>query len=154
MTLDIIDMPPARVAGLRHTGPYNASLGAFWTDIFWPWVNAKGLSGGACYGISHDNPEVTAPEDCRYDACIEVSDDFEADGLASVTTLPGGRYATLDFMGTANTIGDAWFALFRDGIPQSGLHLDERPVLEYYAPHANVDAATGTFTCKLCVPVR
>ncbi|MGH7461882.1 MAG: AraC family transcriptional regulator [Longimicrobiales bacterium] len=153
MELDITEMAPVRVACLHHTGPYGPPLTEFWNDIFWPWVHAKGLGGRACYGISHDNPNVTAPEQCRYDACIEVPDDFEPDGLASVTMLPGGRYAVSHFTGTAATIGDAWATLFRDAIPQSGLQPDERPVLEYYPPDANVDAVAGTFECKLCVPV-
>ncbi len=154
MNLDIIDMAPARVACLRHTGPYDSSLAEFWNEIFWPWARAKELAGGTCYGICHDNPELTPPEQCRYDACIEVPEDFEPDGLSTITALPGGQYAAMDFTGTADTIGDAWNALFREGLPHSGLQIDEtRPIVEYYPPDANIDAATGTFACKLCVPV-
>ena len=62
------------------------------------------------YGISHDDPSITAPEQCRYDACAEVEPDFVASGGAFKTTIPGGRYAVLASKGGVEEVGEAWTA--------------------------------------------
>jgi AraC family transcriptional regulator len=49
----------------------------------------------ARYGISHDDPGITSLEQCRYDACAEVSPNFIATGGTFKTTVPGGKYAVL-----------------------------------------------------------
>lgn len=153
MKVDIIEMPPARVAYLRQIGPYGATINTFWNEKFWPWAKANGLDGRACYGLSHDDPSITPPEKCRYDACIEVPNGFVPGGSCNVATMPGGRYAALSFKGTANEISDAWTMLFRDWLPESGLTPDERPCFEYYPADTEFNSESGAFECKLCAPV-
>jgi AraC family transcriptional regulator len=67
--------------------------------------------------------------------------------------LPGGRYAVLDFKGTAAEIGAAWGALMGQWLPSSGLQLDSRPCYEYYGPASSFDPVSGMFDCELCIPV-
>lgn len=153
MKVDIIEMPPARVAYLRQIGPYGATINTFWNEKFLPWAKANGLGGRACYGLSHDDPSITPPEKCRYDACIEVPNGFVPGGSCNVVTMPGGRYAALSFKGTANEISDAWTMLFRDWLPESGLAPDERPCFEYYPADTEFNSESGAFECKLCAPV-
>lgn len=50
------------------------------------------LLGRPRFGISHDDPSITAPDQCRYDACAEVPGGFVASGNALRTVVPGGRY--------------------------------------------------------------
>ena len=96
---------------------------------------------------------ITAPEQCRYDACVEVPHDFIASGNAHITTIPGGKYAVTRFGGTGAHIGDAWTALMRDWLPESGMQLDARPFFEYYPTEASYDAKTGAFECDIVSPV-
>ncbi len=58
------------------------------------------------FGVSHDNPEVTPREKCRYDACVRIPDDLEPDGPVNVTTLPAGKYAVLHVRCLPQEIGD------------------------------------------------
>ena len=153
MNVKLIDRPPVTVAYLRHLGPYGEPISQFWQNAYVPWAITNNLMGSARYGISHDDPGITAPEQCRYDACAEVAPDFAASGGALKTTLPGGRYAVLRFKGSAAEVGVAWAALLRDWLPASGLQLDARPCFEHYPTDAMCDPQTGAFECEICIPV-
>ena len=113
----------------------------------------NGLIGQPRYGISHDDPRVTAPEQCRYDGGCEIPASVLARGDAHRTTIPGGQYAALSFKGVVSEFEPAWDALLRDWLPCSGLQLDNRPMFEYYPTDASYDPATGILECQLCVPV-
>ena len=153
MNVKMIEREPATIAYVRHLGPYGETISRFWQEIYFPWAATNNLLAQPRYGISHDDPEITAPEQCRYDACAEVPANFKATGNAFKTTIPGGTYASLRFRGTGSQIGEAWTALLRDWLPASGLQLDTRPCFEYYPPEADCDGETGEFECDICIPV-
>jgi len=154
MKVKLIDRKPATVAYLRHLGPYGEAIARFWQDVYVPWAIMNKLGPNhARYGISHDDPSITAPEQCRYDACAEVPADFVVNGNALKTTIPGGKYAVLNFKGDAAEVGTAWAALLRDWLPSSGFQLDARPAFEYYPQNADCDSQSGAFECEICIPV-
>jgi len=153
MNVKLVDRQPATIAYLRHVGPYGRELSRFWQDTVYPWMETNHLLGRPRFGISLDDPGITAPEKCRYDAAVEVEPGFVGAGKHLKTSLPGGKYAAASFRGTAGEIGDAWMALLRDWLPGSGLQLDARPLFEYYAPEMTMDQETGAFQCDICIPV-
>jgi AraC family transcriptional regulator len=153
MNVKLIDRQPVTVAYLRHLGAYGEPISRFWQNTYYPWAVTNNLLEGSRYGISHDDPSITAAEQCRYDAAAEVASDFAASGGAFKTTIPGGRYAVLVFKGSAEQVGEAWAALLRDWLPSSGLQLDARPCFEYYPKDAACDPQTGAFECEICIPV-
>jgi AraC family transcriptional regulator len=154
MKVTLVDRQPATIAYLRHLGPYGKPIARFWQETYVPWAVMNKLGADhARYGISHDDPSITAPEQCRYDACAEVPSDFMATGGALKTTIPGGKYAVLKFKGTVGQVGEAWSALLRDWLPSSGLQLDARPCFEYYPKGAAYDCETGEFECEIYIPV-
>lgn len=154
MKVKIIDRQSATVAYLRHLGPYGPAIERFWQEVYVPWAAKNRLGPDhARYGISHDDPGITAPEQCRYDACAEVAPDFVVNGGALKGTIPGGKYAVLAFRGTVQQVGEAWTALLRDWLPSSGLQLDARPSFEYYPKGSVFDPRSGEFECEICIPV-
>jgi AraC family transcriptional regulator len=153
MNVTVVERPPRNVAYLRYTGPYGAGVSRFWMEQVAPWMQAHGLFGQARYGISLDDPSVTAPEQCRYDACAELPEDFVAGRGVLTTVIPGGRYACLRFEDTLDRLPDAWDALLRDWLPGSGLELDARPMFEYYPTDATYCPDTGVIGCEVCIPV-
>ena len=96
MSVEIRELPPCRVAYMRHVGPYgeDGRIGALWI-AFERWIRANGLrhAGTQTIGIGHDAPSIAAPEKLRYDACLVVDARFDADRLVNITDLPGGKYA-------------------------------------------------------------
>jgi AraC family transcriptional regulator len=153
MKVEVIERKPTTIAYLRHVGPYGEPLSVFWQTQVYPWMVAGGLLQQPRYGISHDDPNVTAAELCRYDAGCEIPPNFNALGNAHKTVVPGGSYAALSFKGTVREFEPAWTSLLRDWLPSSGMQLDSRPMFEYYPPGSSYDPATGVLDCKFCVPV-
>jgi AraC family transcriptional regulator len=154
MKVSLINRHPATVAYFRHLGPYGESIARFWQETYVPWAIMNKLGPHhARYGISYDDPSITAPDQCRYDACAEVAPDFVVTGGALKTTIPGGQYAALHFKGTVEQVGEAWASLLRDWLPSSGLQLDARPCFEYYPKGASYGGDTGAFECEICIPV-
>ncbi|HZW13200.1 MAG TPA: AraC family transcriptional regulator [Noviherbaspirillum sp.] len=150
----VIDVPPMKVAYLRHIGPYGPSISAFWKDVVYPWMAVNALLGRERYGVVHDDPGITPPDKCRYDACIEVSTDFDTRRRFSTTTLPGGRYATVKFTDHPVRIAAAWNAILHDWLPASGYQVDARPCFEFYAASFVQDLETKGFCSTVCVPVK
>jgi AraC family transcriptional regulator len=153
MNVKLVDRQPTTVAYLRHVGPYGPELSDFWQESVYPWMQTNHLLGRPRYGISLDDPGITAPEKCRYDAAVEVEPGFIGAGQHLTTSIPGGKYAAASFRGTGAELGDAWMALLRDWLPGSGLQLDARPLFEYYGPEMTMDQETGAFECEICIPV-
>jgi AraC family transcriptional regulator len=153
MKVTIIERLPVHVAYLRHTGVYGPAIGKFWMTTVAPWMATNNLIGRERYGISLDDPLVTKPSQCRYDACVASPEGEVLTGNPNRKVIPGGKYAALTFEGTSAEIGAAWEALLRDWLPKSGLQLDSRPFFEHYPVDGRYDAKTGRFTCNICVPV-
>ena len=153
MDVQIKELPAVRVAYLRYKGPFGPALGEFWKEVFAPWQKAFRLQGRVNYGVAQDDPATTPPDQCRYDACVEVDPDYKIVEPAKEAMLAGGRYAVAQFHGTGDQIPAAWNELYSQWLPASGLKMDARPCLERYAADFAVDPVTGAFNCELCIPV-
>jgi AraC family transcriptional regulator len=153
LDVKLLERPAARVAYLRHVGPYGTPVARFWQQQVAPWMATDGLMGQARYGISHDDPSITEPAQCRYDACVAVGEAYQPSGRALITTLAGGRYASMPFAGTEADIVVAWSRLLGQWLPSSRLQLDLRPCFEFYPATSCHDPTTGVFHCELCIPV-
>ncbi|MDT9001695.1 AraC family transcriptional regulator [Paucibacter sp. APW11] len=155
MPVQLITRPPTPIAYLRYEGPYGPPLQRFWLQQVQPWLRRLGLQQQPQFGLSHDDPQISDPERCRYDACVALPPGFAGPSDLLLSELPGGRYACLPFHGTASQIGAAWTALLRDWMPLSGWQLDARPCFEYYPAESSSGSSdtSGAFGCDICVPV-
>jgi AraC family transcriptional regulator len=148
-------LPAFHVAYMRYVGPFGPhGIPELWTRLR-QWMERRDLlDAEISLGVAHDDPDVTDPEKCRYDACVVVPADFTPDRWVNVTDLAGGKYAVSGFTGTAHDIRAAWDALYRSWLPDSGYEPDDRPCMELYRRDRMVDAKAGVFRCELCVPIR
>ena len=153
MKVKVIERASVKITYLRHVGPYSQPLAAFWQRTVYPWMAANDQLGQPRYGISLDDPTITAADKFRYDAGVEVRGKITVPANSQTTTIPGGQYAVTAFRGTAEQIGGVWEAMLREWLPDSGLQLDARPFLECYAADASYDPKTGMFTCDIAIPV-
>lgn len=153
MNVSVIERTPRRVTYLRRTGAYGEELSIFWQEDVYPWMVKHDLLGAPRYGISLDDPSITAPQQCRYDACVEIAADRKLPRDVLTATIPGGRYAVVQFEDTALAMAPVWDALLRDWLPGSGFQLDARPMFEYYGSDARFDPDTGVMQCQICIPV-
>ena len=153
MEVQLKSLEPVEIAYMRYVGPYGGPIADFWIKKVAPWMKTNGLLNVGRYGISHDDPSVTDAAKCRYDACVEAPASMVLSGHAQRAILPGGRYATLQFKGSPEEIGEAWTALLRDWLPSSGLQMDNRPCFEYYPAARADDQSAQEFACDICIPV-
>jgi AraC family transcriptional regulator len=152
MEYDIRDLPAVRVAYLRYKGTFGAAIGEFWKEVFTPWQKAYGLLGRATYGVAQDDPNTTPPNECRYDACVEVAPDQQIAQPAKEAEIPAGRYAVARFKGTGAEVPAAWGKFF-DQLQAEG-KVDDGLCFERYPPDYAMDPATGVFEAELCIPVK
>jgi len=156
LSIRIREFPSQHVAYMRYVGPYGAAgIPELWMR-FMKWMVTRDLTLEATtrLGIGHDNPSITAPERCRYDACVIVPRDFASDRWVNVMDVPGGKCAVVPFVGTAHEIEPAWNRMFGSWLPESGWEPDDRPGFEVYRGNPEVDGTPGAFRCDLCLPVR
>ncbi|MBX9925139.1 MAG: GyrI-like domain-containing protein [Hyphomicrobiaceae bacterium] len=146
------------MAFVRAHGSYAAASQRAWS-LMLDWLDARGLVRRLpCgYGLTHDNPHFVVEPLCRYDACVELPENFVenlADGIG-FQTLPGGAYARMRHVGgyaglrgAVGMIRDQW--LFE----QKHLGLDRRrPFLFVYIDDPRVTAEDEQ-RCDICIPVR
>jgi AraC family transcriptional regulator len=155
MRQGIVTLPAVTVAYFRQVGPYGSAIQPLWVKLR-DWAMPRGLWTAATisYGISHDSAAETAPERCRYDAGIEVPGDFKFEDSLLRADLPGGVYATKEYVGKADGVCAAFGDVLHRIIPQLGKQMDHtRPMFERYAGCVNVEP-DGTFGCEICVPVK
>lgn len=93
MQVHVRDLPPYHVAYMRYVGPFGShGIPGTWAKLR-RWMESRGVRGELTLGVGHDDPSITAPDKCRYDACVVVPPDFALDRWINVTDVPGGKYA-------------------------------------------------------------
>ncbi|NNM50952.1 MAG: hypothetical protein HKM02_01840 [Pseudomonadales bacterium] len=138
------------LARLRYTGPYGAGVEYFWRHQVHDWMHKHGLLGHVRYGIGYDDPAITAPELCRYDAAVLLDAESPQDGL-DLMVLPGGGYVCRQFRGTVGEVAEAW-QLIHQRLLGRGPAPDGRLCFESYPLTANFDPQTGIFDAELWYP--
>lgn len=132
MEVRIERIEPLHVAFVRHVGPYD-QVGDAWEKLCMRLGIEGRLGPGAKFiGVCYDDPEVTAPEKIRYDACVTVDGDFAPQDDVGVQTLSGGEYAVTTHIGSYNTLGQTYAQLLGQWLPRSGRELRSEPSLEFY----------------------
>jgi AraC family transcriptional regulator len=156
MSIEVRALPAHHVAFMRYVGPYGAhGIPELWTRLAkWMAAHRLGSPASTTLGVAYDDPSITAPEKCRYDAGVVVPPDFRPDRLVEVMDVQAGRYAVARFIGGAHEIVEAWDRVFAAWLPNSGYEPDDRPCYELYRGDPTVDATARRFRCDLCLPVR
>lgn len=126
------DCKPIRVAFVRHVGPYRGCVAA-WEKLC-KFAAEQGLLSPdvRCVGISYDDPEITEPENLRYDACLSVNDSFAATGEIGVQEIHGGLYAVVTHHGPYEKLEETYRQFYREWVPTCGRELRSAPCLEVY----------------------
>ena len=132
MKVTIKNLPPVRVACVRHVGPYE-NCGVAW-DKIGELLGATGHigPGSQMLGISYDDPENNPPATLRYDAAVSVPDDFDAPEGITMRELAGGDYAVFTHHGPYNQVSRAYRHLLGEWLPRSGRELADTPCFEVY----------------------
>jgi DNA gyrase inhibitor len=149
MNIIVEDLPKYRIAYVRQVGQYGpGNIHAM--EKLKKWMKEKNLltESAIMLGIPQDNPETTPSENCRYDACVVISNDYRMDNSICESELAGGKYVIYKIKHTAEDIQKAWAEIF-PAIQNSGYQIDNKPIFERYKG----DMIYNDY-CELCVPVK
>ncbi|RSK46937.1 AraC family transcriptional regulator [Bacillus canaveralius] len=149
MNIKVGTLPKYRIAYVRQVGPYGpGNIQAM--EKLKKWAEEKNLltESAIILAIPQDNPETTLPENCRYDACIVISNDYQINNSICESELSGGKYVICKVKHTAEDIQKAWAGIF-PALQNSGYQIDNKPIFERYTG----DMIYNDY-CEICVPVK
>lgn len=150
MNANVKEMPAWHVAYVRKMGPYGKEVCESAFGELMRWAGPKGLVGRSpMMGVYWDNPEVTAPDQCRTDACLVVPEGTAVEAPVALQDIAGGPHAVCEFNVPMTDFTPAWEEAFRWLVDQ-GLECDDRPCYEMY-----LDDCRGP-TCRfnICIPLK
>ena len=131
--LRFVNRPPVRVVFVRRTGPYAESAPEAWQVLMktlaWRvWLHFPAEMMGVC----HDDPEITAAENLRYDACLRFRLRAAPRGDLEERCLPGGRHAVFLHQGPHAELPATYARIYDAWLPAGRERLGESPAFEVY----------------------
>jgi AraC family transcriptional regulator len=152
--VEVRELPELRVAYVRHIGPFQGVKEAF--EKLMRWAGPRGLlrfPQTKMLAVYHDNPSVTETDKLRSSACVTVPAGTKVEGEIGEMTIPGGLFAVAKTEIFPNEFGEAWDALMRDWLPESGYQPDDRMCYELYLNDPRTHPQ-GKFILEICQPIR
>lgn len=140
-------------ACLAGPGGYDPDdIGRTWVELI-ERARQLGLVDGAvdAWGVPHDSPDVTAPERCRYHACIPCPVGFPLPAPLFAGRQRPGRYAVFRYDGAASGVGTAYRSVYSCWFPESSLAPADFEPLDRYVGDFPRD---GRVEVELWVRVR
>lgn len=152
--VEVREVPALTVAYVRHVGPFQEVGRAF--EKLMRWAGPRGLlrfPATKSLAVYHDDPDITATDKLRSDACLTVPAGTPVEGEIGKMTIPGGLFAVAGVEIFMDEFGEAWNALMRDWLPESGYEPDDRMCYELYLndPKSHPE---GKFIVEIHEPIR
>lgn len=149
MKFKIENVPVSKIAYIRKIGPYGEdNLETMMKLKQWAKEN-KLMKDSIIFARIHDNPMSTTPENCRYDACIVIDEDFKIEKSSLKSDfIHGGRYAVLEIEHTESEVQKAWNYVFNAIEDKSINYNKSKSILERYK-----EALVKKNKCEICVPI-
>ncbi len=150
MDVNIEMIPSYKIAYIRRKGPYGSDNVPIMEQLK-NWAIEKNLlcEASIILGIAQDNPEFTAPKDCRYDVGLVVLDKFKVDNnYINFGEIIPGKYCVFKINHTAEAMKKAWLDMFSELSKRSYEIDNKRPIIERYSMKL-----INKHCCEICVPI-
>ena len=159
--METIELKPKIKTLKEKKAIYVQGIGKYSESSAYAWEKVCGFAaknrlfgfGTELIGISHDDPTVTEPEKCRYEACITVTKDVKPEGEIGVRQIPGGKYAIFTMKGPYENFPKAYQFIFGKWIPGNGIELRDVPCFEKYLNDPGKTKPEKLRT-EICIPVK
>lgn len=150
MKFQMENIPAYQIAYKRKIGPYGSeNIKAM--EALKVWAKRRGLMSDdtIILGLAQDDPSSIAPEVCRYDVCIvlsEVLSDLRDE--MKLARIVGGKYLVFEIAHTVEAVSSAWENIFTI-LTREGYVFDvSRPIMERYKTQM-----IEKHLCEICVPL-
>ncbi len=151
MDVQIIDQKEKRVCFLNSENGYDIdSIYQTWDKIC-EWAANNKLVQADFFGLCYDDPNITPPKKCKYQAAITVKPDTFITAPFQEISIPAGRYAMVYYRGPEDPEGQLHTRLYREWFPQSGFEPDDFPLIARYLNDARED---GYAEMQILVKIR
>lgn len=156
MKSGLVYLRPSRLAYVRVTGPYAESAPRAW-DRMLGWLDSNRLATSIerGYGMMRDDPGVVAPEQCRFDACVDLNPLFEERAVRELGAqiLPGGTYVRTRLAGNARSLCSEVLGFYAKFNAPQGLRFDgRRPMVTIFLEDPRRYNAED-LRADVCIPV-
>jgi AraC family transcriptional regulator len=151
----IIELSDKKVIYIRITGEYgNSSYSDVWNRL-WSFVKEEKLfsAGIENIGLSHDDPNVTDNDKCRYDACLAIHKPVSPRGEIGVKEITGGKYAMFSYQGSYQNLGAVYDMIYDRWLPESGYELRSIPCFEKYINNPE-KTETSKLKTEIYIPIN
>lgn len=149
MKITIEELAESKIAYFRNVGEYGKEHNKELMESFKQWAQLNALfEDSPIFAIPQDNPEVTPKEECRYDVCVMIPNDFHVAKPAQSGTLPGGKYAVFLLDHTKEAVSEFWGNIFSE-IAKNHLSIRQQPIIERYTLQM-----IDNHQCEILVPIQ
>lgn len=126
-------------------------------DATWAELLSRARQLGLCdeaadaWGMAHDSPQITAPELCRYHACVPCSPGVPLPSPLFHARRSAGRYAVFRYAGPVSDVEAAYRSIYSSWFAESSLAPDDYVPLDHYVSDAPKD---GRVEMEMWLKVR
>jgi AraC family transcriptional regulator len=129
---DIKTIPDLHLAYIRHTGSYDKVGGSFQRLMVWAASHLVLKLKPVTIGIVHDNPDLTAEQHIRFDACILLSKEIKPAGEIGYKKIEGGKFAVFTYKGAYENFYPVYDYIYNVCLFDNKFDLADKPALEWY----------------------
>ncbi len=131
-SVEIRQLPAQTLAYIRVMDSYNPENTVSAYERLHAWYTQKTSAPTTLYGMSQDDPDITPMEQCRFDWCYRVPDDWQEDGEITIQHFPACKLAVVRCDGDIFAVDRTWKALFNIWLPRSRYQPANLPAMEIY----------------------
>lgn len=125
-------LPDLHLAYIRHIGSYDKVASSFQRLMVWAASHLVLKLKPTTLGIVHDNPDLTAEEKIRFDACVIVNKAIQPKGEIGYKKVEGGKFAIFRYKGAYENFYSVYDFIYNICLFEKGWELSDKPALEWY----------------------
>ena len=128
----IKSIPDLHLAYIRHTGSYKKVGSSFQRLMLWAATHLVLKLKPVTIGIVHDNPDLTAEQYIRFDACVLLSKEIKPNGEIGYKKIEGGKFAVFTYKGAYEGFYPVYDYIYNVCLFENKFDLADKPALEWY----------------------
>lgn len=117
--IEIKKLPQINIAYTRHEG-YDKTIKDVWKKFLFQLEEKYDIKNPTMFGFHHSNPDITAIEEYRYIACIDIEDrKITPKGDIGLCRIKEGLYAVIRFQGICEDVLTLYKKIYHEWLPSS-----------------------------------
>jgi len=148
------DLPTRQVWFIRKMGTYAQIIPEAWKTMGEFLQQQPPVEAQHRLGIYHDNPNISEPNRCGYDACIWREGELLPQGEIGVQTLPGGLFAIFSHVGSYRSLGRLYWWIFAHWLQKQSFSLRDAVQFERYLDPNPLSVHPDQLRTEIYLPIR